>query len=83
MDMVKANKTYKRRATAIRDKRILFSRENSKRILFSRENSKLCFGQPEMLRASQNKLAPACSRRRLPPKSEALMLSNHKPLNVQ
>jgi hypothetical protein len=73
MGITKADKTYKRRVTAIRDKRILFSRENSK----------LCFGTPGMLRASQNKLAPACSRRRLPPKSEALIKSNHKPLNVQ
>jgi hypothetical protein len=72
MDITKADKTYKRWATAIRDERILFSRENSK----------LCFGPPEMLRASQNKLAPACSRRRLPPKSEALKQLNHKPLNV-
>jgi hypothetical protein len=49
MDITKADKTRKRRVTAIRNKRILCSREHSK----------LCFGRPEMLRASQNQLAPA------------------------
>ncbi|MDR2804443.1 MAG: hypothetical protein LBB85_02205 [Dysgonamonadaceae bacterium] len=73
MDTAKADKTHKCRATAIRDKRILFSRENSK----------LCLGQPEMLRASQDPLAPAYSRRRLPPKSEALMKVESPTANVQ
>ena len=50
--MVKADKMYKIRVTVIRDKRILFSRENSK----------LCLGLPEMLRAAQDQLAPAASR---------------------
>jgi hypothetical protein len=49
MDVTKADKTYNRRATAIRDERILCSREHSK----------LCFGPPEILRAAQNQLAPA------------------------
>lgn len=44
MDTKNADKIYKRRVTAICDEQILLSRESSK----------LCFGQPEMLRASQN-----------------------------
>ena len=38
---------------------------------YHKGNSKLCFGQPEMIRASQNKLATRLKAREgFPPKSE-------------
>jgi len=46
MHLAKAHKIHKYRTTAIRNRRILFSRENSK----------LCLRQPEILRASQDNL---------------------------
>lgn len=40
-------------------------------LLLLQSNSKLCFGQPEMIRASQNKLATRLKAREgFPPKSE-------------
>ena len=60
--------TMLHRTTARRERRAAIRR---RRILCSNEHSKLCFGQPEMIRASQNKLATRLKAREgFPPKSE-------------